>query len=108
MSDRPEAHNDEPRVVKFRPRASDDLLGGSSHIVTTQSNEPDDFEHRMWTNVAVLGFVIALVACGIWLAVTMADQRKSQDCVLMGRRDCARISNAVTGLTPVDASDRRH
>ena len=29
---------------------------------------------------------------GIWLAVSIADLRKTQDCVLMGRRDCARIA----------------
>ena len=34
----------------------------------------------------------ALTAVGIWLAVSIADLRKTQDCVLMGRRDCARIA----------------
>ena len=34
--------------------------------------------------------VISAVA--IWLAMSIADLRKTQDCVLMGRRDCARIS----------------
>ena len=46
----------------------------------------------MLANIAALAFTVALTAIGIWLAVSIADLRKTQDCVLMGRRDCARIS----------------
>ena len=55
-------------------------------------NEQDDFRHRMLANVAAFAFTVALTAIGIWLAMSIADLRKTQDCVLMGRRDCARIS----------------
>ncbi|MGZ8999319.1 MAG: hypothetical protein ACXW2T_10750 [Allosphingosinicella sp.] len=54
--------------------------------------EPDDFRHRMLANLAALAFTVALTAIGIWLAMSIADLRKTQDCVLMGRRDCAQIS----------------
>ena len=56
--------------------------------------EPDDFRHRMLANVAALAFTVALTAIGIWLAMSIADLRKTQDCVLMGRRDCAKISRS--------------
>ena len=46
----------------------------------------------MLANLAALAFTVALTAIGIWLAMSIADLRKTQDCVLMGRRDCARIS----------------
>jgi hypothetical protein len=36
-------------------------------------------------------FVAALIAAGLWLADTMAEMRKNQDCVLSGRRNCAPI-----------------
>jgi hypothetical protein len=55
--------------------------------------EPDDFRHRMLANLAAFAFTVVLVAIGIWLAMSIADLRKTQDCVLMGRRDCARISS---------------
>jgi hypothetical protein len=55
-------------------------------------DEPDDFRHRMLANVAAFAFTIALIAVGIWLAKSIADFRNTQDCVLMGRRDCARIA----------------
>ena len=56
-------------------------------------DEPDDFRHRMLANVAAFAFTVALTAIGIWLAMSIADMRKTQDCVLMGRRDCARIAS---------------
>src|SRR5262249_4614717 len=54
--------------------------------------EPDDFRHRMLANIAAFAFTIALTAIAIWLAMSIADLRRPQDCVLMGRRDCVRIS----------------
>ena len=54
--------------------------------------EPDDFRRRMLANIAALAFTVALTAVAIWLAISIADLRKTQDCVLMGRRDCVRIS----------------
>jgi hypothetical protein len=54
--------------------------------------EPDDFRHRMLANIAAFAFTVALTAIGIWLAMSIADMRRTQDCVLMGRRDCVRIS----------------
>ena len=54
--------------------------------------EPDDFRHRMLANVAAFAFTVALTAIGIWLAMSIADLRRTQDCVLMGRRDCVRIT----------------
>ena len=50
----------------------------------------------MITNVAAIAFTAALTGVGIWLAVTLADLRSKQDCVLMGRRDCAQISAQKT------------
>ena len=98
-------------VLKFRPRTSADPPGRREesgpvkgpHTADDLSryerprDEPDDFRHRMLANVAALAFTVALTAIGIWLAVSIADLRKTQDCVLMGRRDCARISVTPQG-----------
>lgn len=53
---------------------------------------PDDFRHRMLANLAAIAFTIALMAVGIWLVISIADLRTTQDCALMGRRDCAPIA----------------
>ena len=73
----------------FRP-ADDDLAKFG------RDDTPDDYRHRMITNAAAFGFVVLLMAAGLWLADTMASMRKSQDCVLSGRRNCAPIE-APTG-----------
>ena len=106
---RPILSEDEHRVLQFRPRGSaqsegqrGNLRGEAQHenaghqrndlsLYERDREEPDDFRHRMLANFAAFAFTVALTAIGIWLAVSIADLRKTQDCVLMGRRDCARI-----------------
>jgi hypothetical protein len=98
---RPISSDDEHRVLRFRPRTSADPPGrqpqqdreadGLSRYERARQ-EPDDFRHRMLANLAAFAFTIALTAIGIWLAMSIAELRKTQDCVLMGRRDCAQIS----------------
>lgn len=105
---------DEHRVLKFRPRTSaqppagrrepgrqalpNEIRQEPNDLSRYERNrdEPDDFRHRMLANVAALAFTVALTAIGIWLAMSIADLRKTQDCVLMGRRDCAQISTPRT------------
>ena len=98
--------DDERRVLRYVPRTSETVPGDQPAIPTSvgapkpasdlaqyqQHIQPDDFRHRMATNAAAFAFTALLVGTGIWLAVTIADLRKTQDCVLMGRRDCARIA----------------
>jgi len=106
----PIASEEEHRVVRFRPRTlahppgrressgdqplQEDTRHGANDLSRYERDraEPDDFRHRMLANVAAFAFTVALTAVGIWLAMSIADLRKTQDCVLMGRRDCARIS----------------
>lgn len=116
---RPIAAEEEHRVLQFRPRNSvrpPDWMGNMAaqpRRKTTSEQappghtgpepldlsryeqpreEPDDFRHRMLANIAGFAFTVALMAIGIWLVVSITDLRKTQDCALMGRRDCVRIS----------------
>ncbi len=109
-SQRPIATEEEHRVLQFRPRPSGrpPALKGDASVHSLHADagvepldlaryelpreEPDDFRHRMLANIAAFAFTVALTAIGIWLAMSIADLRKTQDCVAMGRRDCARIS----------------
>ena len=107
---RPIATDGEHRVLQFRPRSA--LHSPEFHNAPLAARprqedsspepldlsryeqpraEPDDFRHRMLANIAAFAFTVALTAIGIWLAMSIADLRKTQDCVLMGRHDCARI-----------------
>jgi hypothetical protein len=56
-----------------------------------QSDEADDYRHRMLTNVAGLAVVALLIVAAVWIADTMASMRKNQDCVLSGRRGCTPV-----------------
>jgi hypothetical protein len=111
-TERPIISDQEHVVLKFRPRTSahpparrEDTPSGKTSPAAANDlsryeqprDEGDDFRHRMLANLAAFAFTVALTAIGIWLAVSIADLRKTQDCVLMGRRDCARISVAPQG-----------
>jgi hypothetical protein len=117
---RPIATEEEHRVLQFRPRntPASPTFRGNAVIKPFQHDafhrdslrhdsapepldlsryeqpreEPDDFRHRMLANIAAFAFTVALTAVAIWLAMSIEDLRKTQDCVLMGRRDCIHIS----------------
>jgi hypothetical protein len=113
---RPIATEEEHRVIQFRPRNPvrppawrANTLMQPVHKDTVPEpldlsryerpvEEPDDFRHRMLANIAAFAFTVALTAIGIWLAMSIADMRRTQDCVLMGRRDCVRISTPDSPL----------
>jgi len=55
-------------------------------------DDEDDYPHRMKTNAAAAVFVLVLVLCGYWLADTLAEMRRNQDCVLSGRPGCTKVT----------------
>jgi hypothetical protein len=57
----------------------------------TTPEPPEDQGNRAVENAVLAGFLVVLVAAGIWLLGTMADIRKVQDCAAQGRRNCATI-----------------
>ncbi len=56
-----------------------------------QTEETESYRQRMINNGLALVFCILLVAMGVWLANTIAEMRRNQDCVLSGRRNCANV-----------------
>lgn len=90
------------RVIKFTPRTLSTApaqRGGARPDVDTDrvvsparhptASDRDEFRHRMLTNLAAFVFTAGLTAAGIWLATSLAELRKTQDCVLAGHRNCA-------------------
>ncbi len=102
-SDKQSSSHGERRVVNFRrdPAGARPPTAGPTPVEDLAKYEgaesADDYRHRMIVNVAAFAFVIALIGAGLWLADTMAQMRKNQDCVLSGRRGC----------TPVDVPRER-
>jgi hypothetical protein len=92
------------RVVPFRPRAA--LRGGwrvparqaahdDSPVADLAKFErpetEDDYRHRMKMNGLALIVTCVLIVTGLWLAETMAEMKKIQDCVMSGRQNCVKI-----------------
>jgi hypothetical protein len=65
--------------------------------MTSEDGESD--RERMITNAIVAVFLVVLVGAGLWLANAMVGLRKTQDCVLSGRKNCAPISVPGRGET---------
>jgi len=97
---------DEHRVLQFRPRPGSPFAQRGNHppfvrrleVANDLSryervpDEVDDYRQRMLANVAAFAFTVALLAIGVWLTVSIAHLRRTQDCVLMGRHDCVQIA----------------
>jgi len=96
----------EHRVLQFRPRPGApitqrrssqtirelEVARDLSHYERDRQDESDDYRQRMLANVAAFAFTLALLAIGIWLTISIAHLRRTQDCVLMGRHDCVQIA----------------
>jgi hypothetical protein len=105
--DRPNPKDSRGRVLRFRPRTSGPYRtragvpqrpGGSDPLDLAkyeQGADGDDYRHRMRMNAASLVVLVLLVIAGVWIANTVADVRKQQDCALQGRRNCTPIEVPV-------------
>jgi hypothetical protein len=87
--------DEEARVVSFRPGRPVSRPPAEppvEDLTKYQGKEsPEDYRDRMITNVAAFVFLAVLVGAGYWLADTMAQNRKNEDCAASGRRNCIPI-----------------
>jgi hypothetical protein len=93
------------QVLQFRPRQRaaepspadalepDDtpLLDDLSRYEQDREDEPVNYARRMLMNVIAIAVVTILIGVGVWLADTIAQMERDQDCVLQGRHNCAPI-----------------
>ena len=102
-AERPSENETMGRVILLRPRRT--ASAGLRRIETARSpdnpalvgdlsrykqvQDHDDYRHRMITNGLALAICVVLVLAGLWIADTMAEIRKNQDCALTGRSGCA-------------------
>ncbi|MGB6534638.1 MAG: hypothetical protein WBF58_01600 [Xanthobacteraceae bacterium] len=101
------------QILRFRPRqnagsgsvaaaadrggaANDgELLDDLAQYEELQEDDEDvDYPRRMLMNVIAVAVVTILIGVGVWLADTIADMERDQDCVLQGRQNCAPIELA--------------
>ena len=104
MPDHPSSSEDD-RIVSIRTRRGVHPANGQPQAAPPagdldqyeRSVEPDDFRHRMMVNAIAFLFVGGLVIAGIWLADTITTMRKTQDCVISGKRGCAPVEAPARG-----------
>ncbi len=114
--ERPELDGARPsaQILQFRPRhdaggggvadvagyagaaddgeLSDDL---GQYEQTQEDDEYIDYPQRLLMNTIAVVVVTVLIGVGVWLADSIADMERNQDCVLQGRKNCAPIELAA-------------
>jgi hypothetical protein len=93
MTNPPSPDGEKGRVVPFvrreKPHAKAPVEGLGKYL---PGEGDDDYRHRMINNGLALVACIVLVIVGVWLANSIAEMRKNQDCVLSGRRNCTPVN----------------
>jgi hypothetical protein len=85
------------RVLPFRPRAKrshNDKLPRSPVPDLTRFHrlpEDEDYGQRMLMNALAFAALSVMIFFGVWIADNMSQRAKGQDCVLLGRTNCAPI-----------------
>lgn len=80
---------DDNRVVKFSPRPAKPAPSPRS-----PTPEPIDYRQRMWANLAATALAVVLIVVGVWLVTSLNHMRQTQDCIMMGLRNCGEIATA--------------
>lgn len=96
---RPRAHLGEPafadatRPARESAEAESELLDDLAQFEQDREEEDEtvNYSQRMLMNVIAVAVITILLGIGIWLADTIADMQRDQDCVLQGRQNCAPI-----------------
>jgi hypothetical protein len=95
MDDNPSSSDREHWVLTFRRRPAGGRrrppLPANDFGKYERGHEPDDYRHRMIVNALAFLFVAALGCVGLWLADSLAELRRNQDCALSGRTNCMPI-----------------
>ena len=92
------------RVIRFRPRGAAPSgwrwpalrsRPGDAPVADLTKYEraqgEDDYRHRMTMNALGLVVTTILVVIGIWLAASISEMQKNQDCYLQGGRNCNQL-----------------
>lgn len=85
-----------PSFAVDTPRPVDDELDDFARF-EQEHDEPIDYRHRMIMNMIALAILVSLVVVGVWIADTISDLQREQDCLMQGRSNCAPIEVPVPG-----------
>jgi hypothetical protein len=99
MPNAPQRDDERGRILPFQRRGQAQPRTPSAPNAPVEdvgkyarTEEPDNYRQRMINNGLAFAACVALVLIGVWLANTIAEMRRNQDCVLSGRRNCAQVN----------------
>ncbi len=103
----PNRNHEPARVLQFRLRRRapppaqrsgpahlphDSGAGDSDDLARYEEEDAHiDYRQRMLMNVIGIAIVVLLVSAGVWIADTIANMEKAQDCAMQGRQNCSPI-----------------
>ena len=79
-----------PFFVPAKPQPIEDDFDDFARFEQEQ-DEPIDYRHRMIMNLIAVAILISLVVVGVWIADTISELQREQDCLMQGRSNCAPI-----------------
>lgn len=79
-----------PLLASATPQPVKDDLDDFAQFEQEQ-DEPIDYRRRMIMNLIALAILASLVGLGVWIADTISDLQRDQDCLMQGRSNCAPI-----------------
>ncbi len=79
-----------PLFASARPQPVEDDVDDFARFEQEQ-DEPIDYRHRMIMNLIAVAILTSLVCLGVWIADTISDLQREQDCLMQGRSNCAPI-----------------
>ena len=78
----------------LKPAPASEVDDDSTNDFARFEQEPEervDYRQRMFMNVIALAIVTLLLGAGVWIASTITELQKDQDCILQGRSNCAPV-----------------
>jgi hypothetical protein len=86
---------EQPEVIDLaarRPKAMSEPPTDRPARKEARDEDEEDEGDRRVSNLVIGLFVVVLIALGVWLVDALLEQRRIDDCVAQGRRNCGQIT----------------
>jgi hypothetical protein len=70
---------------------STDRPSTDRHPASDHGDRPETEGERRLVNFLIAGFILFVLAMGLWLGDALLETRRVDDCISSGRRNCAPI-----------------
>lgn len=75
-----------------RPKAASETPRSRPAADHSRDKDDEDEGDRRASNLVIGLFVVVLIGLGVWLVDALLEQRRIDDCVAQGRRNCGQVT----------------